>query len=39
MNQREIEEEWEEYLEKIAIDKNLLKETMNLFKLDYQIIK
>ena len=39
MSQKEVEEEWEKYLEGVAKERHFMIETLNLFKIDYKVIK
>ena len=38
LNQQEVEEQWEIYLENVARERNFMKQTMNLFKIEYKIV-
>ena len=39
MSQQEVEKEWEEYMSGVAKERNFMRETMSLFKLDYKVVK
>ena len=39
LGKREVEVEWETFLLEVARERNFMKETMSLFRIDYQVIR